>query len=346
MRKVIIALLLIIAIVGMGGIWFVHSIPDAKDPDSTEEISVEIPEGYGINAIGELLEEKGVISSALKFKLYNRLSGDGAVLNAGTFTLSPSMDLPAIFEKLSSYDVDTMSFTIPEGLTLYQTAAKLADQGLGTYEDFLRAFQYGEYDYAWLENNSLEGYLLPDTYQIPTEEFEEEDIVDFLLSQFEQTVLPIYDSADQSLKDQYTLNEILTAASIIERECMKDDERPLVASVIYNRMDQNMKLEMCSTIQYLLLMETGEVKENLLYSDLEIESPYNTYLHFGLPPGPICSPGIASIKAALEPADTDYLFFVVSADLDGSSKFSSNYDDFLDYKDEYYDAWNAANSGD
>jgi UPF0755 protein len=343
MRKVIIAFLLIIAIAGMGGVWFVHSIPDALDPDSTEEITVEIPEGYGINAIGELLEEQGVISSAFKFKLYNRLSGDGAVLNAGTYTLSPSMDLPAIFEKLSSYEVDSMSFTIPEGLTLYQTAEKLADQGMGSYEEFLRAIQNVDFGYGWLENNSLEGYLLPNTYTVP-DGYTEEQIIDFLLEQFEQTVLPIYDSADQALKDKYTLNEIITAASIIERECMKDDERPLVASVIYNRMDENMKLEMCSTIQYLLLMETGEVKENLLYSDLEIESPYNTYLHFGLPPGPICSPGIASIKAALEPADTDYLYFVVSADLDGSSKFSSNYDDFLDYKDEYYEAWNAANA--
>ena len=343
MRKVIIAFLLIIAIAGMGGVWFVHSIPDALDPDSTEEITVEIPEGYGINAIGELLEEQGVISSAFKFKLYNRLSGDGAVLNAGTYTLSPSMDLPAIFEKLSSYEVDSMSFTIPEGLTLYQTAEKLADQGMGSYEEFLRAIQNVDFGYGWLENNSLEGYLLPNTYTVP-DGYTEEQIIDFLLEQFEQTVLPIYDSADQALKDKYTLNEIITAASIIERECMKDDERPLVASVIYNRMDENMKLEMCSTIQYLLLMETGEVKENLLYSDLEIESPYNTYLHFGLPPGPICSPGIASIKAALEPADTDYLYFVVSADLDGSSKFSSNYDDFLDYKDEYYEAWNEANA--
>ena len=343
MRKVLIVLLLIIAIVGMGGIWFIHSLPDAKDPASTEEITVEIPEGYGTNAIGELLEEQGVISSALKFKLYNRLSGNDTVLNAGTYTLSPSMDLPAIFEKLSSYEVDSMSFTIPEGLTLYQTAEKLADQGMGSYEEFLRAIQNVDFGYGWLENNSLEGYLLPNTYTVP-DGYTEEQIIDFLLEQFEQTVLPIYDSADQALKDKYTLNEIITAASIIERECMKDDERPLVASVIYNRMDENMKLEMCSTIQYLLLMETGEVKENLLYSDLEIESPYNTYLHFGLPPGPICSPGIASIKAALEPADTDYLYFVVSADLDGSSKFSSNYDDFLDYKDEYYEAWNAANA--
>ena len=343
MRKVLIVLLLIIAIVGMGGIWFIHSLPDAKDPASTEEITVEIPEGYGTNAIGELLEEQGVISSALKFKLYNRLSGNDTVLNAGTYTLSPSMDLPAIFEKLSSYDVSTMSFTIPEGLTLEQTAMKLSDQGLGAYEEFLRAIQNTDFGYGWLENNSLEGYLLPNTYMVP-EGATEEEIIDYLLGQFEQTVLPLYDSADQALKDKYTLNEIITAASIIERECMKDEERPLVASVIYNRMDQNMKLEMCSTIQYLLLQETGEVKENLLYSDLEIESPYNTYLHFGLPPGPICSPGIASIKAALEPADTDYLYFVVSADLDGSSKFSSNYDDFLDYKDEYYEAWNAANA--
>ena len=132
MKKVLIALLLIIAIAGLGAMWFVHSIPEALDPESTEEITVEIPEGYGTNAIGELLEEQGVISSALKFKLYNKLSGNGVVLNAGTYTLSPSMDLPAIFEKLSSYDVDTMSFTIPEGLTLHQTAAKLAEQGLGT----------------------------------------------------------------------------------------------------------------------------------------------------------------------------------------------------------------------
>ena len=342
MRKVLIAFLLIIAIVGMGALWFVHSIPEALDPDSTDEITVEIPEGYGTNAIGELLEEKGVIASALKFKLYNRLSGNGVVLNAGTYTLSPSMDLPAIFEKLSSYDVDTMSFTIPEGLTLEQTAMRLADQGLGYYETFMGAIEEGNYNYAWLENNSLEGYLLPNTYMVP-QGYNEEQIIDFLLEQFEQTVLPLYDSADQSIKDKYTLNEIITVASIIERECMKDDERPLVASVIYNRMDQNIKLEMCSTIQYLLLKETGEVKENLLYSDLEIESPYNTYLHFGLPPGPICCPGLASIKAALEPADTDYLYFVVSADLDGSSKFSSNYDDFLNYKDEYYEAWNAAN---
>ena len=343
MRKVLIALLLIIAIGGVGALWFVHSIPEAMDPGSTEEITVEIPEGYGTNAIGELLEEQGVISSALKFKLYNRLSGNGVVLNAGTYTLSPSMDLPAIFEKLSSYDVDTMSFTIPEGLTVYQTAERLSEQGLGSYEEFLRAIQNGDFDYGLLEDNSLEGYLLPNTYMVP-DGYTEEEIIDYLLGQFEQTVLPIYDSADQALKDKYTLNEIITAASIIERECMKDEERPLVASVIYNRMDENMKLEMCSTIQYLLLMETGEVKENLLYSDLEIESPYNTYLHFGLPPGPICSPGIASIKAALEPADTDYLYFVVSADLDGSSKFSSNYDDFLDYKDEYYEAWNEANA--
>ena len=334
MRKVLIVLLLIIAIVGMGGIWFIHSLPDAKDPASTEEITVEIPEGYGTNAIGELLEEQGVISSALKFKLYNRLSGNDTVLNAGTYTLSPSMDLPAIFEKLSSYDVSTMSFTIPEGLTLEQTAMKLSDQGLGAYEEFLRAIQNTDFGYGWLENNSLEGYLLPNTYMVP-EGATEEEIIDYLLGQFEQTVLPLYDSADQALKDKYTLNEIITAASIIERECKVDDERRLVSSVIYNRIDNNIMLQMCSTVQYLILKETGEVKEVLYYDDLNIDSPYNTYIHYGLPPAPICSPGLACFKAALKPKKTDYLYFVLSADLDGTSKFTSDYNEFLKYKDEY-----------
>ena len=127
MRKVLIVLLLIIAIVGMGGIWFIHSLPDAKDPASTEEITVEIPEGYGTNAIGELLEEQGVISSALKFKLYNRLSGNDTVLNAGTYTLSPSMDLPAIFEKLSSYCIDNTKGAVNSEI-VGQSAKWIADR--------------------------------------------------------------------------------------------------------------------------------------------------------------------------------------------------------------------------
>ena len=342
MRKVLIALLVILALGGLGGLLFFNSLDKPLDPDSTAEITVEIPEGTGVNAIGEILEENGVISSAFKFKLYNRISSHDGILKAGTFTLSPSMDLGTIFDTMINATGEDVEFYIPEGLTIEQTAQKLADQGVGTYEGFMDAMTNGSYDYSWLQDNSVEGYLLPNTYRIAKGSTETQ-IIDFLLSQFEQTVLPVYESADQSIKDNYTLNEIVTIASIIERECKVEDERPKVASVIYNRLDQSIKLEMCSTVQYILLKETGEVKETLLNSDIQIESPYNTYIHFGLPPAPICSPGIASLKAALEPADTEYLYFVLSAKLDGTSEFSRDYSKFLKDKDAYYEALNKAN---
>ena len=153
--------------------------------------------------------------------------------------------------------------------------------------------------------------------------------------------MSLYENSSSSVKQELTLNEIIAAASIIERECKVDNERPLVASVIYNRIHKSIKLEMCYTVQYILLETTGEVKEDLTYADMAIESPYNTYLHFGLPPGPICNPGLASIQAALEPADTDYLYFVLSARLDGTSEFTGDYNEFLRYKDAYW----AAHSG-
>lgn len=343
MRKVLLVVLLLIAVGGLGGLLFLNSLDSPLDPDSTEEITVEIPEGTGTNAIGDILESNGVISSAFKFKLYNRISKPEGVLKAGKYTLSPSMDLGTIFDTMiNSATGEDMEFYLPEGLTIEQTAQKLADQGVGTYEGFMDAIENGTYDYSWLKDNSLEGYLLPNTYRV-AKGSSESQIIDFLLSQFEQTVLPVYEGADQDIKAKYSLNEIVTIASIIERECKVEEERPLVASVIYNRLDQSIKLEMCSTVQYLLLKETGEVKETLLNSDLEIESPYNTYKHFGLPPAPICSPGIASLKAALEPADTEYLYFVLSSRLDGTSEFSRDYSKFLKDKDAYYEALNKAN---
>lgn len=342
MRKVLLVVLLVIAVVGLGGIVFLNTLDSPLDPDSTAEINVEIPEGTGVNAIGDILESNGVISSAFKFKLYNRISNHEGVLKAGSYTLSPSMDLGTIFDTMINATGEDVEFYLPEGLTIEQTAQKLADQGVGTYEGFMDAIENGTYDYSWLNGNSPEGYLLPDTYRV-AKGSSETQIIDFLLKQFEQTVLPVYDSANQEIKDKYSLNEIVTVASIIERECKVEDERAKVASVIYNRLDQGIKLEMCSTVQYLLLKETGEVKETLLNSDLQIESPYNTYQHFGLPPAPICSPGIASLKAALEPADTEYLYFVLSSRLDGTSEFSRDYSKFLKDKDAYYEALNKAN---
>lgn len=162
----------------------------------------------------------------------------------------------------------------------------------------------------------------------------EEQIIKVMLDQFEKQPYKVYAESGSS----YSLNDIITVASIIERECKVDEERPLVASVIYNRLAKGMPLQMCSTVQYVL----GKQKEVLTYADTRIESPYNTYTNTGLPPGPICSPGLAAIKAALNPADTDYLYFVLSEKLDGTSNFSSDYAQFEKDKAAYDKAYRAA----
>ncbi len=331
---ILIIILLLIAVAGVGGLMYINNLDKALDPDSTEEISVEIPEGTYASGVGEILEEKGVIDSAFKFKLYLRLSQYAGTMKAGNYTLSPSMDFDTIIAKLETNEVNDISVTVPEGLTIEQTAAKLAEQGAGTYEGFIRAIELDTYDYSWIRGNSLEGYLMPATYSVPIGS-SEHDIINMMLKHFEDEVVTLYEETDNKITKKYTLNEIATVASIIERECKVKDERRLVSSVIYNRIDNNIMLQMCSTVQYLILKETGEVKEVLLYDDLNIDSPYNTYIHYGLPPAPICSPGVACFKAAMNPKKTDYLYFVLSADLDGTSKFTSDYNEFLKYKDEY-----------
>ena len=182
---------------------------------------------------------------------------------------------------------------------------------------------------------------MPATYKIPSGA-DEHEIINIMLDHFEDTAAKLYAETDNAITEDYSLDEIIAAASIIERECAVDEERPLVASVIYNRMNASMKLQMCSSVQYILLNETGEVKEVLTYDDIAIDNPYNTYKHYGLPPGPICSPGIKSIEAAMNPADTDYLYFVLSEKLDGTSNFTSDYSEFERFEKAYSDAYDAA----
>lgn len=299
---------------------------DALDSSNTEMLTVVIEPGSTAVSIGEQLQSNGLILDAKAFKKYAKSEGYDVKFQAGTYQLSPSYDLEQICDILVGGKIAVNKFTIPEGLTLKETAKKLSEQGIGTYENYLEVFEHVDdfkLDYDFLnepEINSLEGFLYPNTYEIPIG-YTEKQVVDFLLQQYKKYVHCSYKQ--------------LIVASIIEREAKHDDERPLVASVIYNRLGKNMNLEMCSTVQYILLETTGEVHDPLLFKDLEIESPYNTYKNGGLPIGPICSPGLASIKAAIDPADTDYMYFVVSSDLDGSMKFSSNYKDFANNVNEY-----------
>ena len=336
-KKILIAVICVAVIIVAGAVFYITGLGKALDSNDTQTVSVIISSGSSTGQIGQILEEEGIISSADKFKIWSRIKGYDSRYKAGTYTLSPSMDFQEIADIIVSGKVTTVNFTIPEGYTIYQTASAIAAKGLGDYDTLVSLIEAGDYEYDFLKDaqnnkNKLEGYLFPNTYTVD-EGMNEEQIIKVMLDQFEKQPYKVYAESGSS----YSLNDIITVASIIERECKVDEERPLVASVIYNRLAKGMPLQMCSTVQYVL----GKQKEVLTYADTRIESPYNTYTNTGLPPGPICSPGLAAIKAALNPADTDYLYFVLSEKLDGTSNFSSDYAQFEKDKAAYDKAYRA-----
>lgn len=346
-KKILIAVLVLVVVAGAAVIFFLNGLGAALDEDNAETVSLTIESGSGTGTIAQVLVDNGIIDNVNEFKLWSRMQGYDSQYKAGTYTLSPSMDYQTIADIIVGGKVNTANFTIPEGYTIYQTAKALADQGLGDYDRFVELIEAGDFDYEFLENaqdnkNKLEGYLMPNTYTID-EGMSEEQILKVMLNQFMEDAQDAYNyyynEESDSPANKFTINEIVTIASIIERECKVAEERPLVASVIYNRLEKGMPLQMCSTVQYVL----GKQKEVLSIADTKIESPYNTYINPGLPPGPIACPGYASIKAALNPADTDYLYFVVSEKLDGTSNFSATYDKFLKDKAAYDKAYSASN---
>ena len=336
----LIAVILLVAIIAAGAVGFsmvMDSADKALDPTDTASVTVTIPSGTTTNGIGTILVESGIIESADSFKLQSKLKGMDGKYKAGEYTLSPSMTMTQIMELLVAGTVNTVRFTIPEGLTVAETADKLAAEGLINTDLFQKEVESGQFNYRFLKDapdgkNRLEGYLYPNTYDVFTTA-SEHDIIDRMLRQLDSVFTEeMYARVDELGMD---INEIMTIASLIERETRVDSERPVVASVIYNRLDIGMKLQIDATVQYAL----GEQKQFLTYDDLEVDSPYNTYQIDGLPPGPICSPGEASIKAALYPEDTDYIYYVLSKEKDGTHKFATNSQQFLIYKNEYKQAF-------
>lgn len=330
----LVLILLIAVIIAGAGYKYIHGIGEPLDSSSQEKISVDIPSGSGTAAIGRILEEDGVIKSARQFKIKSRMDKNDGKYRTGVYELSPSMDMDEIMQILMDGSQNTLRFMVPEGYTLKQIADKFAETGNGTAEDFLNETENGDFDFEYNDQmvdgeKRYEGFLYPDTYEIYKNE-SAHGIIQRMLTRFEQ----VYDAAaDEATVDtsKYSVFDLVTVASLIEREVKLDEERPLVASVIYNRLNKNMKLQMCSTVQYAL----GTPKARLMNSDLKIDSPYNTYQNAGLPAGPIASPGQASISAALHPADTDYLYFVLTSAGSGKHNFASTGDDFSSYREDY-----------
>ena len=248
------------------------------------------------------------------------------------------MDMEKISKIIISGKTNDIQFTVPEGYNEYKTARKLSNEGVVNREKFIKKIESGDYakDYSFLEGaqsgkHQLEGYLYPDTYTLP-KDANSDKVIRMMLDRFGEVFSDKYKARASELG--YTVNEIITVASIIENEAGVPKDRKKIASVIYNRLKKNMPLQMDSTVQYLLEL-SGSHKENISYADTKKSSPYNTYTNNGLPPGPICSPGKASIKAALYPSETTYLYFVASEKLDGSSAFSNTHEQFLKDKEAY-----------
>ncbi|PKM79692.1 MAG: endolytic transglycosylase MltG [Firmicutes bacterium HGW-Firmicutes-14] len=315
-QKFIIVLVLLLVVAAAGGLvaytYFNGLLDPVGEPDKIVEKTVVIPKGANSGQIGRILANHGLIRNETAFRIYTRYRGMDNSLKAGEYRLDTSLSVPGIIDRLARGETATFTFTIPEGFSLKQIVDKLSAQKIIDRDRFVELVSSGEFDYDFLRGlperpDRLEGYLFPDTYRI-TGETTENQIIDMMLARFAREITPEFKSGAAELG--LSLHQAVTLASLIEREAQKDEERPKVAAVFLNRLKKGWKLESCATIQYIL----GEPKARLLNKDLEIESPYNTYLNKGLPPGPIASPGGPSLRAAVSPADVDYMFFVVSED--------------------------------
>jgi len=323
--------IVVLAIIGLNAYLFVGGQP--VDPQSGDSIVLEIPEGSGTAQIAGILEENQLIKSGFVFRLKSKISGFDGDFKAGTYTFSQDMTMKEIMKIIMGGRSIGETFQLIEGLSIKQVAASLEEQGIVDADAFLDEAQNGEFDYAFMEflpegPNRLEGFLFPNQYEAPLNA-DAHQIIDIMLNQFDK----VFPEADYAKAEElgYDVYDIVIVASLIEREVREDAERPKVASVVYNRLDLGMRLEFCSTVQYIL----GEPQAILSIADTQIESPYNTYLNAGLPPGPICSPGEAAIKAALDPADTTYLYFVLKSGDATTHNFSSTYAEFLVDKEAY-----------
>lgn len=301
----------------------------------SKEVEFTVKRGANSSTIVEGLYKKGLLSNKIYAKLYLKKLNIDKKLKPGIYKLNTSMTPNEIFKKLSTGnpDADVITITFPEGYNIKQIAKKLKESGLIADEkSFINETQNGKFDYEFILNipkdrpSRLEGYLFPDTYEFK-KGISEHDIIKKMLDRFDY----IYKNSIKETIDKKNLDldKIIIMASIVEREARVAEERPIIAAVFYNRLRIPMRLQSCATIQYAL----GENKERLLNKDLEVDSPYNTYKHDGLPIGPICSPGKSSIIAALNPSDVDYIYFVLKAyNGDGSHNFARTNQEFEMYK--------------
>lgn len=301
---------------------------------------IKLPTGTTTRSIANTLQQKGIIRSRFAFLILHYLQG--GTLQAGVYRFDQPANLTTIYSRLRRGDVYTISVTIPEGDNMFQIANRLAAAHITSKAAFLQVAQHDTSLISHLDPKapSLEGYLFPDTYKF-TPGTPAKDIAETMVEQFRIEAARLGIGVPPAVAGQAktapqgnvgsltgpvappTLHEIVTIASLIQRETPIPSERPLVASVFYNRLEKHMPLATDPSVIYAAILQ-NKYRGAIYESDLKSSSPYNTYTHLGLPPGPICNPGLGSLQAALHPAKTDYLYFVAAGpDPSGPSRFSS-----------------------
>lgn len=297
------AIALVGAALPLGALWYLNQ-PTYEYPAH----QIHIPQGASARWIGQLLERKNLIHNAHVFAWTVRLKGLGHQLKAGTYQLDGTGTTAAIAQSLLKAPIQTQPATIPEGLNRHQIAGQLQAAGVADSARFIAATEDPHLiRQLGVTASSLEGYLFPETYFFDPNA-DERAIASRMVGQFHRVFT---DSLHQQLKARgLSLHQAVTLASIVEREAVAVEEQPIISGVFQRRLKLNRRLESCATINYVL----GANKKRLTYADLQVDSPFNTYRHRGLPPGPISNPGRTALLAVLYPEETEYLYFVSRGD--------------------------------
>lgn len=305
----IVALGSVALLIGLLASLWIFAVYVPQDSQTTRSIVVQIAPGASVVQIAETLKEQDVVSSALIFTIYARLSGQGNKLIPGTYALRGSMNIPQIVDYIASGRVAARKITVPEGLTVQKIADLWEQAGFGGEKEFLQAARLDYPGYEFLPGRSteviytVEGYLYPATYQVSVNATAQE-FIEQMLEAFRKQAWPtISQNNTVSLKP----DEVVTLASIVELEARDATNRKKISGVFINRLNAGMPLQSDVTIKY---PESGPVRG----SDVYVPSAYNTYTIKALPPGPVCSPGIEAINAALNPTKTDDLYFLAAPD--------------------------------
>lgn len=307
-------ILLVAGIVLFAGLCGAYGMLGPAGP--SRKVMVQIPKGSSAGRIADILAGRGVVRSAFGFELLARLSGKSPRLRSGAYELNPAHGPMAALGKMVRGEAVARWVTFPEGFTARQIGERLEAARIGKADRFILLARKAGRSFSTAfphPGDDVEGYLFPDTYLVPVGA-SEQTVIQLMLDSFGRKVAdPL---AGDLAESGMALRECVILASMIEREAKLPRDRALISAVLRSRLARDMPLECDATVLYAL----GRHKNRVLYRDLTVDSPYNTYLHPGLPPGPIANPGLASLKAALNPADVDYLYYVAMPD--GSHIFS------------------------